>query len=222
VHAALALNPRTIVLALGGSASTDGGAGLLEALGAPFLDQNSVPLPPDGGHLTRIARVDLDGLVDLNDVSLRAATDVSNPLTGRRGPAHVFGPQKGATPTQVDELDRGLANLARRRSSPPDPVRDRSPSSSASTSSHPQNALVSARTTSTRSPTSPTATAPTTPHYPNSCSPSAGADIAGGTSPASPRRARATLQSRPTTGTPCLGPHVELRRTPDAVTHQRA
>jgi glycerate kinase len=114
VRAALALRPRTIVFALGGSASTDGGAGMLAALGAQFLDQNSAPLPPDGRHLSQIARIDLSALVDFNGVRLVVATDVGNALTGPDGAAHVFGPQKGATPSTVEELDAGLRNLVQR------------------------------------------------------------------------------------------------------------
>jgi glycerate kinase len=114
VRAALRLRPRTLVLALGGSASTDGGAGLLAALGAQFFDQNAALVPPDGGGLARIARIDVSGLVDLSGVRLVMATDVGNPLTGPEGAAHVFGPQKGATPTLVGQLDEGLRNLVQR------------------------------------------------------------------------------------------------------------
>lgn len=111
VRAALALRPATVVLALGGSASTDGGAGMLAALGARFLDVEGVDLPPDGGHLARVARVDISALVDLAGVRLVVATDVDNPLTGLDGAAHVFAPQKGATTEMVDELEIGLRHL---------------------------------------------------------------------------------------------------------------
>jgi glycerate kinase len=114
LRAALALQPRTVVLALGGSASTDGGAGMLAALGARFLDKNGAELPPDGGHLTDVAQVEIGDLVDLSGVSLVVATDVGNPLTGPDGAAHVFGPQKGATPEMVDHLDAGLQSLVQR------------------------------------------------------------------------------------------------------------
>jgi glycerate 2-kinase len=114
VRAALALRPATVVLALGGSASTDGGAGLLAALGVRFLDEHGTELPPDGGHLAEVASVDRSGLVDLRGVRLVVATDVGNPLVGPEGAAHVFGPQKGATDEMVRALDTGLRHLVQR------------------------------------------------------------------------------------------------------------
>jgi len=109
ILSALALNPQRIVIALGGSASTDGGAGMLAALGARFFGAQG-EFVPTSGTLSDIDRVDLTGLVALPE--LVCATDVSNPLTGPLGAAAVFGPQKGATPPQVSLLDAGLAHLA--------------------------------------------------------------------------------------------------------------
>ncbi|XKH57588.1 glycerate kinase [Citricoccus nitrophenolicus] len=106
--------PRRIVLALGGSATTDGGAGMLAALGVRFLDAAGVPFIPTGGTLQDIARIDPAGLVPLTGVELIAANDVQNPLIGPRGAAAVYGPQKGASPQDVDVLEAGLVNLARR------------------------------------------------------------------------------------------------------------
>jgi glycerate 2-kinase len=98
-----------IVLGLGGSASTDGGAGMVQALGARLLNADGHDLPPGGGHLVHLDRLDLAPLRDaLGAVTTIVASDVENPLLGPHGAAAVFGPQKGATPQQVEELERGL------------------------------------------------------------------------------------------------------------------
>ena len=107
--AALALGARRVVLALGGSASTDGGAGMLAALGAVFRDAAGRPLAVDGGTLRDVHTV--DGVPDLRRVEIVVASDVQNPLTGPDGAAAVYGPQKGADPDQVRLLDAGLAHL---------------------------------------------------------------------------------------------------------------
>jgi len=106
--------PQRIVLALGGSATTDGGAGMLAALGVRFLDATGAPFTPTGGTLQDIARIDATGLVSLAGVELIAANDVQNPLLGPHGAAAVYGPQKGASPQDVEVLEAGLANLAQR------------------------------------------------------------------------------------------------------------
>jgi glycerate 2-kinase len=99
----------TIVLGLGGSASTDGGAGMVQALGARLLDGDGRDLPPGGGNLGGIECIDLAALrATLGAVRIIVATDVDNPLLGPRGAAAVFAPQKGATRQQVAELERGL------------------------------------------------------------------------------------------------------------------
>ncbi len=111
--AAIGLGCRHIVLGLGGSATTDGGAGLLEALGARLRDANAADLAPGGGALGEIASIDLSGLSEvLAEVSLTVASDVTNPLLGQYGAAATYGPQKGATPDQVAELDRNLRRYA--------------------------------------------------------------------------------------------------------------
>ncbi len=111
--AAIGLGVRDIVLGVGGSATTDGGAGILAALGARLLDANGDELPPGGAMLARLARVDLRGLSPLlAEVRLTIASDVTNPLLGPDGAAAVYGPQKGASPTQVRELDAALAHYA--------------------------------------------------------------------------------------------------------------
>ncbi len=104
---------RRIVLALGGSASTDGGAGMLAALGVTFLDADGHTVEPDGDSLTRIARVDTTAMVDLRDVEIVVAGDVTNPLLGPAGAAAVFGPQKGADVAQITTLEAGLTTLVR-------------------------------------------------------------------------------------------------------------
>jgi glycerate kinase len=113
VAAALDEGCSRVVLGVGGSASTDGGAGLLQALGARFLDHEGRELPPGGGSLVHLAEVDLSALDwRLEGVELVLAGDVDNPLLGPRGAAHVYGPQKGASPDEVELLDVGLGRLA--------------------------------------------------------------------------------------------------------------
>ncbi|WP_067830775.1 glycerate kinase [Nocardia inohanensis] len=104
---------RDIVLGLGGSASTDGGAGLLQALGLRILDAENRELPHGGGELGRAVRVDRSHLHPaLASTRFTLASDVDNPLLGTDGAAAVYGPQKGATPEQVRELDAALADWA--------------------------------------------------------------------------------------------------------------
>jgi glycerate kinase len=99
----------TIVLGLGGSASTDGGAGMVQALGARLLDAHGHDLPHGADHLVHLERVDLAPLrATLGAATIIVATDVDNPLRGPRGAAAVFGPQKGASPQQVAKLEQGL------------------------------------------------------------------------------------------------------------------
>lgn len=123
IRAALTDGRRRIILGLGGSASTDGGAGMLAALGARFLDADGVDLPDGGGFLAELARVDLSGLpvvvgeagsgqVEVAEVEFIVACDVDNPLLGEQGAAAVFGPQKGASQHDVRVLEAGLARLA--------------------------------------------------------------------------------------------------------------
>ncbi|MCC3294186.1 glycerate kinase [Arthrobacter sp. zg-Y411] len=103
-----------ILLCIGGSASTDGGTGLLSALGVRFLEACGTPVAPGGGGLAKISTVDAAGLHPrATAVKWRVAVDVANPLCGSHGAAAVFGPQKGAGPEDVALLDAGLANLAR-------------------------------------------------------------------------------------------------------------
>ncbi|MFD9093547.1 glycerate kinase [Streptomyces collinus] len=114
LRAALDAGARTIVFGVGGSATTDGGAGMLAALGARFLDEYGEPVPPGGGGLARLARADLSGLDPrLSSVELVLASDVDNPLTGPKGAPAVYGPQKGASSEDVATLDAALAHFAK-------------------------------------------------------------------------------------------------------------
>ncbi|MEV5388076.1 glycerate kinase [Streptomyces sp. NPDC052721] len=114
LRAALDAGARTIVFGVGGSATTDGGAGMLSALGARFLTEEGEPVPPGGGGLADLARADLSGLDPrLSSVELVLASDVDNPLTGPKGAPAVYGPQKGASPDDVETLDAALAHFAK-------------------------------------------------------------------------------------------------------------
>ncbi|MFE6520325.1 glycerate kinase [Streptomyces sp. NPDC057794] len=114
LRAALDAGARTIVFGVGGSATTDGGAGMLSALGARFLDADGEPVPPGGGGLAGLASADLSGLDPrLTEVELVLASDVDNPLTGPKGAPAVYGPQKGASPDDVRALDAALAHFAK-------------------------------------------------------------------------------------------------------------
>lgn len=113
LRAALDAGVRTIVFGVGGSATTDGGAGMLSALGARFLDEDGEPVAPGGGGLAALARADLSDLDPrLASVELVLASDVDNPLTGPKGAAAVYGPQKGASPDDVETLDAALTHYA--------------------------------------------------------------------------------------------------------------
>jgi glycerate 2-kinase len=110
---ALAHGARRIVLGIGGSATTDGGAGALAALGARFLDARGAELDPAPAALADVASVDLSGLDPrVRTVDLAIACDVDNPLLGKQGAAAVYGPQKGASADDVRFLDGVLARLA--------------------------------------------------------------------------------------------------------------
>lgn len=109
--AALDLGVRRILLGLGGSATQDGGAGMLQALGARLLDADGQPLPPGGAALRQLAQLHLDGLDPrLARVMVEVACDVDNPLCGPRGSSAVFAPQKGADAEGVALLDAALAH----------------------------------------------------------------------------------------------------------------
>ncbi|HEY9787919.1 MAG TPA: glycerate kinase [Candidatus Obscuribacterales bacterium] len=101
-----------VVVAVGGSASTDGGTGALTALGARFLDSSGKQLAPGGGELRKLAAADLSALTKIaQSVSIAVAVDVVNPLLGSSGAARVFGPQKGAGEEDIRILEEGLGKL---------------------------------------------------------------------------------------------------------------
>ncbi|MFF5637692.1 glycerate kinase [Streptomyces sp. NPDC012825] len=113
LRAALDAGATTVVFGVGGSATTDGGAGMLAALGARFLDAAGEPVGPGGAALADLATADLTGLDPrFAEVDLILASDVDNPLTGPKGAPAVYGPQKGATPDDVRTLDAALAHFA--------------------------------------------------------------------------------------------------------------
>ncbi|MFE4175381.1 glycerate kinase [Streptomyces sp. NPDC056909] len=113
LRAALDAGARSIVFGVGGSATTDGGAGMLAALGARFLDADGRPIGPGGGGLRDLATADLSGLDGrLGATEIVLASDVDNPLTGPKGAPAVYGPQKGASPEDVVTLDAALAHYA--------------------------------------------------------------------------------------------------------------
>ena len=111
IKAAIEHGARTILLSVGGSATVDGGMGILAALGFKFLNAEGSPLTPSGENLLQIAQVRPGSI--LPEVSIVVLSDVKNPLTGSRGAARVFGPQKGAKASEVGLLEKGLENWAR-------------------------------------------------------------------------------------------------------------
>ncbi|WP_343732806.1 glycerate kinase [Duganella sp.] len=113
IRNALDAGARRFVLGVGGSATNDGGAGMLQALGGRLLDAAGADLPAGGGALDKLARIDLSGLdVRIADCVFDVACDVSNPLVGPQGASAIFGPQKGATPRMVAQLDDNLRRYA--------------------------------------------------------------------------------------------------------------
>ena len=114
LRAALDAGARSITLGLGGSATTDGGSGMLVALGARLLDEGDEDLPPGGAALARLARIDASGLDPrLGEVRMTVASDVTNTLCGPAGAAATYGPQKGCDEWAVQELDRALLHWGR-------------------------------------------------------------------------------------------------------------
>ncbi|HCV76854.1 glycerate kinase [Pseudomonas oryzihabitans] len=113
LRAALDAGAERLVLAIGGSATNDGGAGVLQALGVRLLDGQGQALAPGGAALASLASLDLTDLHPrLAAVEVVIAADVDNPLCGPQGASQIFGPQKGASPEQVRELDAALAHFA--------------------------------------------------------------------------------------------------------------
>jgi glycerate 2-kinase len=117
IKGALARRPSRVLVALGGSATVDGGMGLARALGVRFVDADGKDVPEGGAGLERIASIDASRLDPrFREAPVIALSDVNNPLLGMEGAARVFGPQKGASGDQVEVLERGLKRLAERLS----------------------------------------------------------------------------------------------------------
>jgi glycerate kinase len=113
IRAALDAGAQRVILAIGGSATNDGGAGAMQALGVKLLDAQGETLAPGGLALTQLARIDLSEIDPrLAEVRFDIAADVNNPLCGPHGASAIFGPQKGATPAQVEQLDCALGHFA--------------------------------------------------------------------------------------------------------------
>lgn len=113
LRAALQAKAKQVVLGVGGSATVDGGAGVLQALGVRLLDEAGHELPRGGAALGRLSRIDVSALLPAaRDASLTVACDVDSPLVGEYGAARLFAPQKGATAAEVEELERALAHFA--------------------------------------------------------------------------------------------------------------
>jgi glycerate 2-kinase len=114
IKAALDAGISHLIIGIGGSATNDGGAGMLQALGVKLLDSNGGEIGYGGGELANLAHIDIKGMDPrLNLCRIEAACDVNNPLTGPKGASAIFGPQKGATPEMVAQLDNNLSHYAR-------------------------------------------------------------------------------------------------------------
>lgn len=115
IRAALDQGCQHFILGIGGSATNDGGAGMAQALGASLLDAAGYELPPGGTALARLAKIDISKLDPrLHACSFAIASDVTNPLYGPEGASAIYGPQKGASPAMIIELDAALTNYAER------------------------------------------------------------------------------------------------------------
>jgi len=113
ILAALDAGAKQIILTIGGSATNDAGSGLLNALGAKFLDADHLVLPEGGLALQNLALIDLENFDSrIQQTKFLLAADVTNPLCGPNGASHIFGPQKGASPQKVLELDQALSHFA--------------------------------------------------------------------------------------------------------------
>lgn len=113
IRSALDAGYRKFIIGIGGSATNDAGAGMLQALGVRLLTEDDNEIGFGGAALAKLARIDVTGLDPrLHDACIEVACDVNNPLLGKTGASAVFGPQKGATLEMIEELDRNLANFA--------------------------------------------------------------------------------------------------------------
>lgn len=114
IKAALDAGAQKLIVGIGGSATTEAGLGMAAALGARLLDEGGDEIEPTGAGLARLSRIDLSGFDPrVRAAQIRVACDVDNPLYGPSGAAHVYGPQKGASPEVVEQLDLGLQRFAK-------------------------------------------------------------------------------------------------------------
>lgn len=114
IRAALDLGVKHIVIGIGGSATNDGGAGMIQALGGKILDKDGNQIAFGGGELSKVEKIDLTELDKrIKEVTIEVACDVTNPLVGETGASAIFGPQKGATEEMVKILDKNLSNYAK-------------------------------------------------------------------------------------------------------------
>lgn len=113
IKVALDHGAERIIIGIGGSVTNDGGAGMAQALGVRLLDEENNELPVGGGALSKLATIDVTNIDPrIKNTEIVIASDVTNPLTGPKGASVVFGPQKGATPEMIEELDKNLAHYA--------------------------------------------------------------------------------------------------------------
>ena len=113
IYEAIQKGYKKLIIGIGGSATNDGGAGMAQALGVKFLDQNGKELPFGGASLVDLKEIDMSNISpEISELSVLVASDVSNPLCGKTGASAIYGPQKGATPKMVLELDSALKNYA--------------------------------------------------------------------------------------------------------------
>jgi glycerate kinase len=102
-----------MIIGIGGSATNDGGAGMVQALGAKLLDKDGEEIGFGGGELKKLNRIDISNLDNrLSDTKVLVASDVNNPLCGPKGASRIYGPQKGATPELIEQLDKSLSHFA--------------------------------------------------------------------------------------------------------------
>ena len=114
IAAAVKGGVRNILIGIGGSATNDGGMGMLAALGAKFTDKEGKEVKPIGGEMIRVDKADFSGLMpELKKTTITVICDVTNPLLGENGATFIYGPQKGAVPEIRDELEAGMAHYAR-------------------------------------------------------------------------------------------------------------
>lgn len=113
INHALQKGCRNFIIGIGGSATNDGGIGMLKALGVRFLDENDVDAGEGGQALAKVSRIDISGLNPLlREAHIQVACDVNNPLCGEIGSTYVYGPQKGVTENQKKQLDEAMAHFA--------------------------------------------------------------------------------------------------------------